>query len=159
MLSDSSDNIVTYRIVQMPQHDDSKEQLYQATTSSISPTIPQQVQYFLIDNTNGIVQAVPTTSPQQISPISSIAPKVDVMLSAASLPCSSSALSPMSTLNALQPVRVFSKMPKVRQSIAIAPKATAVKATATKMNVRNVRNVWIFRIHLVASLFYVNNAV
>lgn len=105
MLSDSSDNLVAYRIVHVP--DESKDQqLFEATTSSGSAAAPQQVQYFVIDNSNGIVQAVQS-------------PQITVTTAAASAtaaPAKSDSASGTS------------KSPKARTSIAIAPKATVTKS-------------------------------
>lgn len=104
MLSDSSDNLVAYRIVHVP--DETKDQqLFQATTSSGSTTVPQQVQYFVIDNSNGIVQAVQS-------------PQITVQA-----PVTATTSAPLKT----EGTSNTSKLPKVRSSIAIAPKDTTNK--------------------------------
>lgn len=104
MISDSSDNIIAYRIVHVP--DDSKEQVYQSTSTSILPAVSQNVQYIVIDSSNGMVQAVPTSQVTSSSQITSTA----------------------ATSTATKADAATSKSPKSRTSIAIAPKATQIKA-------------------------------
>lgn len=104
MISDSSDNIIAYRIVHMP--DDAKEQVYQSASTSILPAVSQNVQYIVIDSSNGMVQTVPTPQVTSSSQITSTA----------------------AATTATKVDAATSKLPRSRASIAIAPKATAIKA-------------------------------
>lgn len=114
MLSDSSDNLVAYRIVHVP--DESRDQqLFEATTSSAAA--PQQVQYFVIDNSNGIVQAVQS-------------PQITVTTAAASATAAPAKSDTASST---------SKSPRARTSIAIAPKATVTKSKETAELLNSLR--------------------
>lgn len=133
MLSDSSDNLVAYRIVHMP--DETKdEQLFQATTSSGSTTVPQQVQYFVIENSNGSLQAV------QSPPVA-----VQTLVTA-----------PTSATTKIDGTSNANKSTKIRSSIAIAP-----KATATKSNVNNNFEFFFYKfpIYLIELLHLIGSRI
>lgn len=59
MLSSSDDNIIAYHIVHMP--DDSPKSNQSMLNNSAATSVPQQLQYIVIDSSNGYLQAVPTT--------------------------------------------------------------------------------------------------
>lgn len=105
MLSGSEDNIVAYRILQLSD-DSSKnnDQTIHATTAtinnSVTTTVPQQLQYIVIDSSNGFLQAVPTT---QIT----AAPSTPIKMEPQTTSHNSSSSSSSS---------------KMRTSVAIAPK-------------------------------------
>lgn len=100
MLSGSEDNIVAYRILQLSNDSPKNNQTISATTS-----VPQQLQYILLDNSNGFIQAVPTT---QINAVSSTPIKIE-----------SQSTNSSSNSNSL----------KMRSSIAIAPKIDFLPST------------------------------
>lgn len=110
VLSGSEDNIVAYRIVHVPDDSPKNNQAIHATTlnNSVSTTVPQQLQYIVIDGSNGFLQAVPTT---QITAVPSASIKIE--------PNTNNMSS-----NAL----------KMRTSVAIAPKVEPIYQPSTQYN-------------------------
>lgn len=102
MLSGSEDNIVAYRILQLSDESPKNNQTIHMTTSV--PT--QYIQLHVIDNSNGFIQAVPTT---QINTVSSTPIKVE-----------SQSTNSSSNSNSL----------KMRTSVAIAPKIDFLPLTS-----------------------------
>lgn len=103
MISGNDDNIIAYRIVHVPDETKSHHIIHTAssTMNTVATTVPQQLQYIVIDNANGYVQAVPTT---QITATVSNAPiKVEPT-----------------------PNNSNSNSLKMRSSVAIAPKIEAI---------------------------------
>lgn len=109
VLSGSEDNIVAYRIVHVPDDSPKSNQAIQTAAAtinnSVTTSVPQQLQYIVIDSSNGFLQAVPTT---QITAVSSAPIKVEPMTNS----CNSNAS-------------------KMRASVAIAPKIDPVYLPST----------------------------
>lgn len=63
VLSGSEDNLVAYRIVHVPDESPKGDQSIPSTSAGINSlgTNTQHLQYIVIDNSNGYLQAVPTT--------------------------------------------------------------------------------------------------
>lgn len=152
VLSGSEDNIVAYRIVHMPDesslkhnnnhHHQQQQPTIQTATQAINgatvttTTGPSQhLQYFVIDGTNGFLQAVPTN---QITTVPSTPIKIEPSTN-------SSASSLVSLLTSASSATSASTQPisKMRTSIAIAPKMDSVyvPATTSATNNTNKSNV------------------
>lgn len=69
VLSSQEDGMVAYRIVQMSD-DDAKPSIAHANNNTA--TMPQQLQYIVIDNVNGYLQAVPSQTTIAASTTASI---------------------------------------------------------------------------------------
>lgn len=128
VLSSQDDGLVAYRIVEMSD-DDTKPSMAHANNETA--TMPQQLQYIVIDNVNGYLQAMPTPTSIAASTVAAI---------------SSSCSSNSTTSSTSIPVSTS------RPSITIAPKivktetskyANAAPISSTKQSVR-ILHVWIF---------------
>ncbi|XP_031621466.1 upstream stimulatory factor 1 isoform X2 [Contarinia nasturtii] len=130
MLSSSDDNIVAYRIVHVPEKNSNQTIQTTSTTlnNSVTTSVPQQVQYIVIDGSNGYLQAVPTTQMTAAT-----AANVTVV------PTTPIKIEPQNANN------TNSNTLKMRTSVAIAPKldylpstsygnATPTNITSTKQN-------------------------
>ncbi|XP_055306514.1 upstream stimulatory factor 1 isoform X2 [Sitodiplosis mosellana] len=117
MLSGSEDNIVAYRILQLSDDSPKSNQTIHTTSAtvnnSVTTTVPQQLQYIVIDSSNGFLQAVPTT---QITAVPSTTIKVE----------------PQTTSNSSS-----SNSLKMRTSVAIAPKIDYLPSTPYSSNTTN----------------------
>lgn len=120
MLSGSEDNIVAYRILQLSDDSPKNNQTIHTTTAtinnSVTTSVPQQLQYIVIDSSNGFLQAVPST---QITAIPTTPIKVEPQTSNNS-----------SSSNSL----------KMRTSVAIAPKIEYHQLPSTPYNSNTISN-------------------
>lgn len=110
MISGSEDNLVAYRIVHVPDSTKASHSLNVASSSSsmnnaATSNAPQQLQYFVIDNSNGFIQAV---SASQLTTVSNTPLKIEQVQT-------------NSAVNTL----------KMRSSVAIAPKVDNIAPYST----------------------------
>lgn len=99
VISGTEDNLVAYRIVRVPDSPEASHSINAASSSmhnASTSNAPQQLQYFVIDNSNGFLQAVAAS---QLTTVSNAPLKVE----------------PVQTNAAVN-------TPKMRPSVAIAPK-------------------------------------
>lgn len=118
VLSGTEDNIVAYRIVHVPDDSPKNNQTIHTNTAtlnnSVTTTVPQQLQYIVIDSSNGFLQAVPTT---QITAVPTAPLKVE---QATNNSCSNSL--------------------KMRTSVAIAPKVDPIYLPPTQYTTTTTMN-------------------
>lgn len=114
VLSGSEDNIVAYRIVHVTDDSPKNNQTIHTTSAamnnSVTTSVPQQLQYIVIDGSNGFLQAVPTT--QITAAIQSTPTKIESQ-----------------TTNNISPNPL-----KMRTSVAIAPKIDYLPSTPYSSN-------------------------
>lgn len=127
VLSSPEDGMVAYRIVEMSDDETKPAHAHANNNATTIATMPQQLQYIVIDNGNGYLQAVPATTPITSSTTASISISNNSSTSSVSMPVSTS-----------------------RPSITIAPKTiktdtnkygNAVPLTSTKQSVRIIRSI------------------
>lgn len=107
VLASQEDGVVAYRIVAIPPEDDTKSTI--AHVNNNTTAMPQQLQYIVIDNVNGYLQAMPTQT---------------------SIAVSTTASSSINSTSSLVSVPINTSRP----SVTIAPKIAKTDATSKYIN-------------------------
>lgn len=122
MISGNEDNIVAYRIVHVPDSPKATHTIHATpVNSAVTTSVPQQMQYIVIDSSNGFLQAVPAT---QLTTVPNTTLKIEQSQAS-------------SNSNAF----------KIRSSVAIAPKIENVgpySTSSASTNNLNKSNVNLF---------------